>query len=151
MSISAAVGAPAPITIGDKTFTASPVELYDLGAIEESVKSEIMANAARAAVNQPDDVRELLMRDATARALCISYYSREVKAYLASFNGAVGLIVASVRFKHPDVDAAAVGRVLTKNPSQMNAAIDTVSRISGYTSDGKKTEGPAPGEGEQGG
>jgi hypothetical protein len=150
-ALASAVGAPAPVRIGDITYTASPIELYDLGAIEETVRGSILNQAMRGSVGLSGPAKKELMDDATSRALRISYYSREVKDYLASFRGAVGLIVTSLRFKHPDIDETAIGRVLAKQPDQMNDALSVVSRISGFGATDETTGEPPKGEAPAGG
>jgi hypothetical protein len=150
-SLAAVVGASATVTIGQTGYLASPVELYDLGSIEETVRGNILNQAARGSVGLSATAKKELLDDATSRALRISYYSREVKDYLASFRGAVGLIVTSLRFKHPDVDETAIGRILAKQPDQMNDALAVVSRISGFgDADDAQSGGPPKGEAEAG-
>jgi hypothetical protein len=148
MTLSAAVGAPAPITIGDKTLSASPVNLFDLGTIEETVRTLILQSAARAAVGLPPDAAKMLLDNATLQAVEVSYASQKVLAYLNTFDGACRYVEASLRPLHPDVKAAEIGAAFRKNPDQYATAIATVSRISGITGDG--SEGAGKGEGPEG-
>lgn len=149
MSISEAVGAGAALKIGDQEYIASPVELYDLGVIEEAVKAAIIHNAAIGGAGLPPSTRKELTDNAHLLALSISFYSPQVKAYLASFKGAAAMVVTSLRFKHPNIDTEAVMRVLAKNPDQMATAVDTVSRVSGFTAD-TSTGATPKGEAEAG-
>lgn len=151
MSLSAAVGAPAPVKIGETTYTASPVELYDFGALEESVRAAIIHNATIAAVGMSESAKNSVMDDAHCRALRISFFSDEVKSYIASFRGAVGMIVTSIRFKHPDVNEEQIGRTLARNTDQMNEAVALVSRISGFSTENGEQGGTSKGEAPAGG
>jgi hypothetical protein len=148
MTLSAAVGAPAPITIGDKTLSASPVNLFDLGTIEETVRTLILQSAARAAVGLPPDAAKLLLDNATLQAVEVSYASQKVLAYLNTFDGACRYVEASLQALHPDVRAADIKAAFKKYPDQYAQAVATVSRISGVAGDG--TEGAGKGEGQGG-
>lgn len=145
MSLSAAVGAPAPIEIGDKKFSASPLDLFNLGSIEETVRALLLNAAAKGAIGLPDEIGDKLIDRALAKAMGVAYYSPETRAYLKTPKGGFDLIELSLKPLHPEMTAAAIGRVLSKRSDQYRDAIGTIFRISGFNSPDVEEE-PAKGE-----
>lgn len=134
MSLSAAVGAPAPITIGEKSYTASPLDLFGLGTIEETVRTLLLNAAAKGAVGLPEEIGDRLIDRAIVRALEVAYYSAETRAYLKTPQGGFDLIELSIKPGHPEMTASAIGKILSKRKDQYKQAMNTIFRISGFNS-----------------
>lgn len=147
-SLAAAVGAPAPVTIGEKEYTASPVDLFGLGEIEERVRAIMLAMAARSAELLSPALFDRVLKTVTIAALKVDYTSEEVTAYLQGFRGACALIVLSLKPRHPEATDKQVGEVLAKRPDQLATTFSTVMRISGYSTgdDSDGEGGQKPGE-----
>lgn len=128
--LAAIAGAPAPITIGDKTYDASPLDLYQLGALEELVRASIQAEAVVAAQGMSPDDEKRLKEWTRERVRTVEFGSAETRAFLRTFRGSCALIALSLRAKYPEMTAAAVGAALSNQPEQFAQAVETVIRIS---------------------
>jgi hypothetical protein len=107
MSLSAAVGAPAPITIAGKTYTAAPLDLFGLGEVEE-----------------------------WARAMALSYDSPEIENYIRTSRGMFTFISVSLAIRHPEMTPQAVATAFTGHTGEVGSAFETIARISGLKQGG---------------
>jgi hypothetical protein len=150
--IAAAAGSPAPIQLGDRAYDASPLNLYQLGALEEIVRASIQAEAVAAAAGMSPADEARLKEWTRERVRDVGFGSPDTSAFLRTFRGTCALIALSLRARHPEMDAAAVGAVLSKHIEHTGPAIDTVLRISGLLPEAPADEkgAPQPGEGEKG-
>jgi hypothetical protein len=145
MSFAEAAGSPAPITIGEKKYTATPLNLVDLGAIEETVRAIVLNAAVRAAESLPTALGDRLIDRALSKIISITFEHPDFTAYLRTFAGICDLICTSLRAKHPDVTPALIAPILRERTDQYEAAALTVMRISALN---RKGEEPKPGEAE---
>ena len=153
MSLSAAVGAPSPVQIGDRTYQASPVNLFQLGEMEEFIRARLINRAAKATIGLPRATGDQLMDRALAKSEEITFDSDESRSFLRTLPGMSFLVSISLRANHPDMTPEKVCAAMESSPQQRADAIATVIRISGFGSkDGDATSGgsTAPGEAQPG-
>lgn len=146
MSLSEATGAPAPVTIGDKTYQATPLNLWELGSIEESVRAVVLNAATRAAADLPQTMGDRLIDRALSKVLTITFFSDDARKYMATFRGSCELVALSLAAKHPEVKARDVAAALSEHTEQYDAAVMTVMRISKLLAEKDEKGGEKPGE-----
>lgn len=132
MSTAAATAAPEPVTIGDRKYDASPLNLMDLGTLEGRVKAAMLDEAGAAADRTTLARGDRFISCALSKVVGITYQSQEMIDYLKTFNGSVAFLCLSLRQRHPDIEEASIGMLLKANPAQFSAAMDVVTRISGF-------------------
>jgi hypothetical protein len=149
MSMSEAVGAPAPVRIAGKEYTASPIDFDGLGELEEYARARILAIAAKAADSLPQALADRLLDRALRIATGVSFDGEEFTKYVKSDRGVITMLSISLRATHPGMTRDVLARSLKGRAAEAVAAVDTVLRISGFGEDEKG--GQQKGEGEQGG
>lgn len=150
MSMSAAVGAPAPVRIAGKEYTASPIDFDGLGELEEYARAFILAVATKAAEDLPPAAAEQVIDRALEKATSVRFDSRKFNEYLTSERGMVAVLSIALRPRHASLTRAAVGAMVKGRSEELVAAVDVVLRISGFGGDEKK-DGQKKGEAGQGG
>jgi hypothetical protein len=148
MSMSEATGAPAPVRIAGKEYSASPIGFDGLGELEEYARARILAIAAKAGEDLPPALGDRLLDRALAKATGVSFDGEEVTKYLRSDRGMITLLSISLRPHHPGMTRDAIAKLLKGRATEAVTAVDAVLRISGFGGDGK--DGQKPGEGEAG-
>lgn len=138
-SISSAVGTPAPIVIGGKTYTASPVDLFSLGEIEQAFRMRILS-AAMFAPAPSEMARTAMYTVAVRETMEVSFNDARVQGFLKSPPGALELIVCSLKQKHPEIDAKAMAAVLRGHVADIERIVATIFAISGFGDDAKSGE-----------
>jgi hypothetical protein len=136
MSLSAAVGAPAPITIAGKTYTAAPLDLFGLGEVEEWARASILAVATKGLSQFPKEQRNELFKIALERAMALSYDSPEIENYIRTSRGMFTFISVSLAIRHPEMTPQAVATAFTGHTGEVGSAFETIARISGLKQGG---------------
>lgn len=143
MSLSSAVGAPSPITIGDKEYQASPLDFGDLGIIEENVRALILQAAAKGAIGLPQLSADHLVDRALNKAAGVAYYDGDAVAFMKTPGGQRLLISLSLLHQHREMNAMRVGEATVRRQDQVDQAIATIFRISGFSGNGGVATGEA--------
>jgi hypothetical protein len=149
MNLSAAVGATAPVTINGKTYTASPLDLFGLGEVEEWARASVLAVATKGLAGFPREQRDELFKIALERAMTLAYDSPELANYIRTNRGMFTYISISLSLRHPEMTPAAVASAFTGRTGEVGAVFDTIVRISSLDQGkvappGDKPAGEAP-------
>jgi hypothetical protein len=148
MSLSAATAAPAPITINNRAYSATPLDFLAIGELEQWARGAYLAVACKGLVGLPDDQRRELYDRALDKATGIDFESAKFVKYLRSPTGMATLLSMSLRARHPEMSVEAVAREFTGKEAELVPHATTILRISGLAGDEKG--GQKPGEGEKG-
>lgn len=149
MSLSAAVGAPAPVTLAGTQYVASPVDLFGIGELEEYARARILSISAKGAEGVPPALGDRIIDRAIKLATAADFESEEFQKYLMSERGMQTMLSISLRARHPGMTPAAVATLMKGRGGELVTAVSTVLRISGLDGDNEKG-GQQPGEGERG-
>lgn len=136
MNLSAAVGAPAPVTIAGKTYTATPLDLFALGEVEEWARASLLSVATKGLFGFPKEQRCELFKLAMERAMALAYDSPEIQNYISTSRGMFTFISVSLAPRHPEMTTQAVAAAFTGRMGEVGPVFDTIARISGLKSDG---------------
>lgn len=149
MTLSEAAGSPASVTIGGKAYTASPLDLFGLGEVEEWARGSVLAVATKGLASLPKEQRDELFKIALERAMSLAYDSPELNNYIRTSRGMFTFISVSLSFRHPEMTPQAVASAFTGRMDEVSAVFQTIARISGLdkgtpAGDGGKPQGEAP-------